>query len=76
MAIDVSTVSQNRDTQFRKELEALINRHSRENVSDTPDFILAEYLQGCLENFDRTVRRREDFYGRVGGGGKAIVGGH
>jgi hypothetical protein len=29
-------------TEFRKELETTINCHSRENGSDTPDFILAE----------------------------------
>lgn len=49
---------------FRKELEQLINRHSIENGSDTPDFILAEYLTGCLENWDRSVKIREKWYGR------------
>ena len=29
---------------FQKELESLINRHSIENMTDTPDFILAEYM--------------------------------
>ena len=37
---------------FRKELEDLINRFSKENGSNTPDFILAEYLEGCLSNFE------------------------
>lgn len=49
---------------FRKQLETLINSESRENGSDTPDFILAEYLVGCLENFDKTVQAREKWYGR------------
>lgn len=49
---------------FRKELEELINKHSLENGSDTPDFILAKYLEGCLENFDQAVRDREQWYGR------------
>jgi hypothetical protein len=48
---------------FRKELESLINRHSMENGSDTPDFILAEYLTRCLENFDATTKRRDGWYG-------------
>lgn len=49
---------------FPRELSDLINSHSIEGGSDTPDFILAEYLKGCLDNFDMCVRRREDWYGR------------
>jgi len=50
--------------EFRKELEKLINRNSMESGSDTPDFILADYLSECLENFDKTIQRREKWYGR------------
>jgi len=50
--------------EFRKELEDLINRHSLENGSDTPDFILADYLVGCLRTFDETLVKRERWYGR------------
>lgn len=49
---------------MRSELEATINRHCAENGSDTPDFILAEYLTGCLANFDRALQAREKHYGR------------
>lgn len=49
---------------FEKELENLINRYSIENASNTPDFILARYMAGCLSNFNETVRRREVWYGR------------
>ena len=59
------------DDDFRRELEALINRHSRENGSYTPDFILAHYLAGCLTVFDETVKWREQWYGR---GGAATAG--
>lgn len=45
------------------ELANLLNRFSAENRSNTPDFILAEYLRGCLDLFDQTVRQREDWYG-------------
>lgn len=51
-------------TAFRKELCDLINRESMENGSDTPDFILAEYLSDCLDVFDRTMEAREKWYGR------------
>jgi hypothetical protein len=37
---------------FTKRLAELINEFSMENGSDTPDFILAEYLVKCLENFN------------------------
>ena len=44
---------------FQSDLRKLINRHSKENDSDTPDFILAEYLNNCLENFNNIIRKRE-----------------
>ncbi len=40
---------------FRKELQHVINKCSMENGSDTPDFILAEYLTDCLRAFDHAV---------------------
>jgi hypothetical protein len=49
---------------MRRELEEIINRHSAENGSDTPDFILAEYLTGCLMAYDRALKAREEWYGR------------
>ena len=54
----MATVSQ----EFRGELELLINANSMENGSDTPDFILANYLLGCLEAFDKAVSRRTEWY--------------
>ena len=50
--------------EFRTELEQLINKYSRENPSDTPDFILAEFLTDCLIAFDKTVIAREKWYGK------------
>ncbi len=49
---------------FRKDLASLINLHSRENGSNTPDFILAEFLVGCLASFDAAITVREAWYGR------------
>ena len=48
---------------FRSELEKLINQHSMENGSDTPDFILARYITGCLGAFDEAVASRTHWYG-------------
>lgn len=48
---------------LRDELRAAINRASAENSSNTPDFILAEYLTTCLAAFDLAANRRDDWYG-------------
>lgn len=50
--------------EFRKELEILINKCSKELGSNTPDYILAEYLITCLTAFDKTTNQREQWYGR------------
>jgi len=49
---------------FEKELKALINRYSVENESNTPDWLLAQYLMGCLAAFTVAVQQRENWYGR------------
>lgn len=49
---------------FAQELEALINRHSKENASNTPDFILAQYMMASLGAFNMAVQQRETWYGR------------
>jgi hypothetical protein len=48
---------------FSQELEELINRHCRENLSNTPDFLLAEFMQGCLRVYESTTRQRDKWYG-------------
>ena len=53
-----------RDARFRTAIEEIINQQSRENDSNTPDFILAKYLLECLKLFDDTVNRRASWYGR------------
>ncbi len=45
---------------FQKELASLINKFSFENLSNTPDFVLAEYLYSCLENFNKTIKSKEN----------------
>lgn len=44
---------------FQNELAALINKYSKEARSDTPDFVLAQYLENCLDAFSYAVRYRE-----------------
>ncbi len=49
---------------FESELQNLINKYSQENGSDTPDFLLAKYLTGCLTVFNSVVTAREVWFGR------------
>lgn len=49
---------------LESELASVLNRHSQENASDTPDFILAQYLIACLAAWNTATRQRESWYGR------------
>lgn len=44
-------------------LQGLINGYSKENESNTPDFILARYIERCLDAFDEATRARDKWYG-------------
>jgi hypothetical protein len=48
---------------FQDGLAKLLNRYSVENESNTPDFILAEFLRGCLTTFAEATKKREKWYG-------------
>jgi len=47
---------------FKKELEILINKFSMENESNTPDFMLAQYLYDCLQAFNHVMKSRDKWY--------------
>lgn len=49
---------------FEQELAELINKHSLENESNTPDFILAEYMRNCLDAFAKASKNRERWFGK------------
>lgn len=50
-------------TTFEMELKKLINRFSVENVSDTPDSILAKFLMSALAAFNTaTTKERRAWY--------------
>lgn len=51
-------------TAFEQDLRRLINKHCMENLSNTPDRILAEFLASCLVSFSVATRAREEWYGR------------
>ena len=64
------------DATLRERIQHSINCVSAENGSNTPDFILAEFLTDCLAAFDKASRAREKWYGKalsIGGGVTSIT---
>jgi hypothetical protein len=52
------------------DLEALVNKHSLENGSGTPDYILATYLWACIETWNASTKTRDRWWGfdaKIGG---------
>ena len=47
---------------FQDALQNLINAHSIEKGSDTPDWMLAEYLCDCLATYEVIIAKREKWY--------------
>lgn len=47
---------------FSEALRGVINRHSRERGSDTPDFLLADYLVSCLDAYGAAVKARDKWF--------------
>lgn len=62
--VEITTAGEVVSKGLRHEIEAAVNRVSAENGSNTPDFILADYLVSCLAAYDRAVIARERWYGR------------
>lgn len=56
------------DVPLLEELRSVINRRSREAASNTPDFILAKFMEDCLRAFEEATNTREDWYGRNSSG--------
>ena len=55
-------VTHTKYNEFQKRLEGLINEMSMENFSNTPDFILAEYLVECLKSYTHAHYRCNDWH--------------
>lgn len=52
-----------KEQEFRQELTSLLNRYSKESDSNTPDYILAEYLIDCLNHYNSAIIKREHWFG-------------
>jgi hypothetical protein len=61
----VSCMTKHKMTNLQKELESVLNKASRENESNTPDFILAEFMLRCLIAFESASKQREAWYGKA-----------
>jgi len=46
---------------LQNDIEHVLNSHCAEHESDTPDFVLAHFLYGCLEVFNQTVNMRANW---------------
>ena len=58
---------------FTEELADLLNRHSMENESGTPDFILARHLTSCLVAWNCSMHEREAWHGRSVNSGPPVL---
>lgn len=48
---------------FLGELGTVLNRYSKENLSDTPDFVLAQFLNNVLSAYGDAVKKRDKWFG-------------
>lgn len=49
---------------IEREIAAVLNRHCAENGSNTPDWLLAQFLLSSLAAFNDVMQKRVEFYGR------------
>lgn len=48
-----------------RELTRVLNIHCCENESNTPDYILADYMLACLKAYEIAMKARASWYGRM-----------
>ena len=61
------TVEERQDYQeIVRDLAKVINKYSLEQESQTPDYILAEYMLKSLSDLNRLMRDRDYWYGERG----------
>ena len=59
-----SPITEDQREEFREQVRKAVNWSSMENGSDTPDWIIANFLVAVLDAADTMVRAREQWYGR------------
>lgn len=48
--------------ELSKDLEAVLNKHCIDSKTNTPDFILAEYLINCLTAYNALIVSKSIFF--------------
>ena len=48
--------------QFKKEMSELLRKYSDMYSSETPSYILVEYIFNCLDNFDKMSKARDHWF--------------
>lgn len=62
-ASDLPSYEPQKKPLLEEALRDIINSYSIENRSDTPDYILAQYLSNCLANYESCVKSRDKWFG-------------
>lgn len=60
----LTEATKGRTSKFRRDLAELLNANSMEAGSDTPDFVLAEFMADCLTAFDMATQARDVWYSK------------
>ena len=50
------------DDELSAKLRILLNSESRESASDTPDYLLAEFILRCLKAYENAVKERDQWF--------------
>lgn len=56
-------MNKERKEKFRKELIDIISKNNLDGESNTPDFILADYLMKCFETFADITDQNKKWHG-------------
>lgn len=58
----MNMLDQNEPPSFERDLACVINRYSKENDSNTPDFILAKFIEGCMASYAEALKARDKWF--------------
>ena len=60
--IEAELVPYEEEGSLSEDLQGVLNKHSAENQSNTPDYILAHFVTGVLDSYNEAVRQRDNWY--------------
>ena len=64
MIEELKKIIKENEQKLQKEIETLMNKYNIDTITDTPDFILAEYLMNNLRNYLITKSNVEQWFGK------------